>query len=61
MKHGQGVYKWINGDKYTGAYEENERNGEGEFTWEDGHKYKGEWKNNVKCGKGELFDTKGKL
>ena len=35
---------WPDGAKYTGEWENGERNGHGTMTYENGDKYEGEWK-----------------
>ena len=41
--HGQGEFKWGDGRKYQGGYNEDKKHGHGCFEWPDGRKYSGEW------------------
>ena len=34
--HGGGVYKWKDGRKYVGEYENDKKNGYGKYYWNDG-------------------------
>ena len=31
--HGKGVYSWLDGRQYNGAYENDKKQGYGEYTW----------------------------
>lgn len=42
--HGEGVFTWADGRKYTGSYKEDMKEGFGIFEWPDGRKYEGNWK-----------------
>ena len=52
--HGNGIYKWPDGNIYKGEYKNNIREGEGEFIWKDGRKFKGKFKNGRPNGQGFL-------
>ena len=41
--HGDGVFTWADGRKYSGAYLADKKHGFGEFTWPDGRYYTGQW------------------
>ena len=43
--HGKGVFSWLDGRKYEGEYQEDNKHGYGEFTWPDGRLYRGFWEN----------------
>ena len=51
-----GIFKYANGDKYTGSFSANKRNGEGTYTWkEDGARYTGSWSNDKMDGSGTYY------
>jgi len=43
--NGKGEFKWPDGRKYIGNYENDKKEGHGVFYWPDGRKYDGYWKN----------------
>ena len=45
-RHGQGIYKWANGDVYKGSYQNGKMHGEGICTLPNGAIYEGQWINN---------------
>jgi hypothetical protein len=45
QRHGFGVYKYKNGDIYTGQWVEDKREGEGKYKFQNGDLYEGVWKN----------------
>ena len=48
--HGEGVYTWPDGRKYTGTYVRDEKHGYGVFEWPDNRVYKGGWENGKQHG-----------
>ena len=40
---GIGLYTWVDGCKYDGAWEDNQKHGYGIYTWPDGRKYDGQF------------------
>ena len=58
-KHGQGTYRYADGDVYTGELKNNRISGKGEYYWMNGDYYKGDFLNNKRHGKGRLL-IKGK-
>jgi len=42
--HGEGVFTWTDGRKYTGEYKNDKKDGQGVFEWPDGRRYAGAWK-----------------
>lgn len=50
MKQGYGKYKWPDGTKYEGNFNQDMRDGFGHMMWNDGTEYKGVWKNNKMNG-----------
>ena len=57
--HGHGVYKWKNGEKYEGEYQEGVRQGVGKYWFAGGAVYEGGWVGGVQEGEGvvkEGFD-----
>jgi hypothetical protein len=45
---GKGVYKFANGDMYTGNFTNGKKNGVGKYNYANGDIYEGEWKNDLK-------------
>jgi hypothetical protein len=43
--HGFGVFKWPNGQIFSGDYLEDKKNGKGELTLSDGTIVRGKWLN----------------
>ena len=52
--HGQGLYKWPDGNQYKGEYIYGIKEGYGEFKWADGRVYKGPFINGKQHGNGKL-------
>ncbi len=50
--HGQGTYKYTNGNVYQGEWVDGRKNGQGTQTWGNGEKYEGGWSNNREHGEG---------
>ena len=46
--HGQGTYRYSDGDEYVGEHKDGKYHGQGTYTWVDGEKYVGEWKDDKK-------------
>lgn len=46
MKHGEGVFEWVDKTRYIGHWLNNAIEGYGEYYWPDGRSYKGQWKEN---------------
>ena len=42
---GQGVHTFSNGDRYTGAFENDKQHGQGTYTFSDGSVVAGDWQN----------------
>ena len=61
LRHGNGTYKWINGDIYKGTWENDKRQGQGEYLWSDGSKYKGNYSHGIRSGYGIYFYTNGSM
>lgn len=47
MKHGTGVYKWVNGSSYSGLFNKDKKHGKGEIRYINGKVAKLEWNNGV--------------
>ena len=47
-KHGQGTYKYANGDEYVGEWKKAKYDGQGTYAYANGDKYVGAWKQGVK-------------
>ncbi len=50
--HGQGTYKYTNGNVYEGEWVDGRKSGQGTQTWANGEKYTGAWSNNREHGQG---------
>ncbi len=53
--------KWANGDKYEGAWENDNFHGQGTFTWTDGDKFTGEFVKGQRNGHGRFVFASGKV
>jgi hypothetical protein len=60
VKHGYGIYRWVEGSVYYGEYIKGNRHGHGHLRWPNGDEYCGEWKNSVQWGEG-IKQEKGQL
>ncbi|MDC0983179.1 trypsin-like peptidase domain-containing protein [Amylibacter sp.] len=54
-----GLFKYDNGDKYVGEWQNDKSHGQGTYTWADGEKYVGEWQNDQKHGQGTYIYSTG--
>ncbi|MDG1947876.1 MAG: trypsin-like peptidase domain-containing protein [Amylibacter sp.] len=54
-----GLFKYDNGDKYLGEWQNDKSHGQGTYTWADGEKYVGEWQNDQKHGQGTYIYSTG--
>jgi len=61
LRHGQGTYKWTNGDVYKGIWENDKRHGLGEYKWHDGSVYKGNYSHGIRSGYGLYYYTNGSI
>lgn len=61
MMHGEGVYKWKDGRKYVGSYQNDKKNGFGKYYWNDGRIFEGEWRNGKRNGKGRILYPNGSV
>lgn len=52
--HGQGVYTWPDGNRYTGEYLKGKKEGWGVYTWKNGKEFEGTWKNGKQDGYGYM-------
>ena len=41
---GSGIFRYANGDKYTGQFQNGDKHGQGTFVWKSGDSYIGQWK-----------------
>jgi hypothetical protein len=58
-KHGHGVLKWGNGQKYRGQFHNDDFDGDGNMTWPNGNQYVGQYANGKKHGIGTCFFPDG--
>jgi len=54
-----GLFKYDNGDKYVGEWQNDKSHGQGTYTWANGEKYVGEWQNDQKHGQGTYIYSNG--
>lgn len=58
-KHGRGVKRWPNGDRYEGEFVEDRKEGHGTYAWGrgewHGERYEGEYANDRRHGEGAYF------
>ncbi|PIE40695.1 MAG: hypothetical protein CSA49_07155 [Gammaproteobacteria bacterium] len=52
--HGQGTYKYANGNVYTGEWKDGRKSGNGVQIWTNGNRYEGEWSENRQNGQGTM-------
>ena len=55
--HGQGCFKFSNGDVYRGTFKDNQRHGQGTCRAVNGDVYQGEWRFGLQHGRGR-WETK---
>ena len=48
----EGIYRWVNGSRYEGDWNNNKRNGNGKMIGVDGKIYEGDFRDNKKDGFG---------
>ena len=48
--HGQGEYRWVTGDRYSGVFKRDRRYGRGSLTLSTGEVIEGEWIDDRKVG-----------
>ncbi|CAK91581.1 unnamed protein product (macronuclear) [Paramecium tetraurelia] len=58
-KHGKGVYKFANGNRYEGEWHSNQKHGTGKYFYSSGELYIGQWQRNKKNGYGQHFGLYG--
>ena len=52
LRHGEGQYKWNNGESFVGNWENGMKSGFGKWKSPQGHYYEGNWLKNKQNGKG---------
>ncbi len=58
LKHGRGVYTWLDGRKYTGHYQNDCKHGYGEFEWANGRRFEGHWAYGKQHGFGRYYEPR---
>ena len=58
MKHGQGEYLLVNGDRYKGQWVHGKREGHGYYQWNNGDSCEGQWSNDKMIGIHTIIDGK---
>ena len=61
LRHGEGSYKWTNGDVYSGDWKDDKRHGQGQYIWKDGSKYMGNYSHGVRSGYGLYYYKNGSI
>lgn len=61
MIDGEGQMEWLNGDIYSGSFQDNFCHGKGIFQWKNGNKYDGNWFMGMQHGKGCLILSQDKI
>jgi len=61
LRHGEGSYKWTNGDVYSGNWEDDKRHGQGQYIWNDGSKYMGNYSHGIRSGYGLYYYKNGSI
>eukprot|EP01032_Pedospumella_encystans_P014664 gene14664-16821_t len=59
MQHGEGTYRYREGDCYVGHFQYGKRDGYGVYTHADGGKYEGMWRNHEREGLGKTTNSDG--
>ena len=59
LRHGPGIQKWPNGDRYEGGFENDKTNGQGLYISAEGFTSEGYWKNDLKDGVGTETNADG--
>lgn len=57
MKMGMGEYAFINGDKYSGEFINEQREGKGKYMWKEGETIEGWWRCDRLNGEATFIDN----
>ena len=60
-KHGQGEFRFVNGNIYKGEFKWGKMCGKGVYKWMDGSYYDGQWKDNERQGRGIMRGVDGSI
>ena len=60
-RHGQGTFRFANGNVYEGQYENDDMHGQGTLRYSDGDVYEGLWENDKKHGQGTYRFASGNV
>ena len=55
MKHGKGIFYFVNRDVYMGCWKEDKFYGDGMYVYSNGEKYCGKFVDGKKCGRGTYY------
>ena len=58
-KIGKGIYRWKDGSRYEGNFDDDVRSGKGRFLWSNGETYEGDYLKDERTGKGTYSWTDG--
>lgn len=57
----EGIYKYVNSDKYSGDWKDGKRHGQGKLKLANGYEYSGRWNDGTRHGQGVQYYLNGDL